>query len=232
MRFKYNPDVKMPLSLSLPVRDAVYTEKDCKGYFGGLLPESFETRKVIAMQHKISANNDFSLLAAIGRDCAGAVSFHSLDEPEHDEDTLLIDGDVLSDKELEDHILSLPKKPLSLGCKLSLAGVQEKTAVVLMNGKIALTKDGNPTTHILKPSIKGFKQSIANEYICMRTARECGLPIPEVSMLKVNNTEFFLIERYDRVINGNKIKRLQQEDFTQALGIWAIDKYDVTFKDC
>jgi serine/threonine-protein kinase HipA len=232
MRFKYNENAHVPLSLSLPIKDIFYSEKACKGYFGGLLPESADTRKIIAMQNKINANNDFALLAAIGRDCAGAVSFHSIGEPEKDEKDLLIDGDVLSDEELEKHIFSLPKKPLSLGRKLSLAGAQEKTAVSVINGKIALAKTDSPTTHILKPAIKEFKQSVANEYICMKTAKECGIDVPKVEIRKINETEFFLIERYDRVIDANRIRRLQQEDFAQALGIWSNDKYEVTFKDC
>ncbi|MFH0702270.1 MAG: type II toxin-antitoxin system HipA family toxin [bacterium] len=232
MHFKYNDNANIPLSLSLPLGDIEYSEKRCRGYFGGLLPESEKIRKIIAMQHKINAKNDFALLATIGRDCAGAVSFHNIDESEQNEDTLLIDGDILSDDDLEKHILNLPKKPLSLGRRLSLAGAQEKTAITLIDGQIALAKCGSPTTHILKPAINSFKQTVANEYICMKAAKECGLTVPNVEMRKINETEFFLIQRYDRCIDGKSIRRLQQEDFAQALGIWAADKYEVTFKDC
>ncbi|NLF83523.1 MAG: type II toxin-antitoxin system HipA family toxin [Candidatus Gastranaerophilales bacterium] len=232
MRFKYNENARIPLSLSLPLSATSYSENRCRGYFGGLLPESEETRRIIAMQHKISTQNDFALLAAIGRDCAGAVSFHDIGEPEQDESVLLIDGDILSDDELEKHILGLPKKPLSLGRKLSLAGAQEKTAVTMIDGKIALARTGSPTTHILKPAIKHFEQTVANEYICMKAAKECGLNAPDVEIRKINNVEIFLIERYDRQISGKNIRRIQQEDFAQALGIWSVDKYEVTFADC
>ena len=232
MRFKYNSDAKTPLSLSLPIIEQVYSEKDCKGYFGGLLPESPDTRRIIAMQNKINPNNDFALLAAIGRDCAGAVSFHEIGEPEKDEHSLLVEGDNITIDELEENIKNLPKKPLSLGRRLSLAGAQEKTAVTVINGKICLAKNSSPTTHILKPAIRAFEQSVANEYICMQAAKMCGLLVPDVQILMANDTEFFLIERFDRQINGEKIIRLQQEDFTQALGIWTDNKYSVTFKDC
>lgn len=232
MRFKYNSDAIIQLSISLPISSVVYNERKCKGYFGGLLPESIDTRKVIAMQNKINATNDFAMLRAIGKDCAGAVSFHAIDDITIDEENLLIEGEIVSDDEIEAHILNLPNQPLSLGRKLSLAGVQEKTAVSLVNGNIALAKEGSPTTHILKPSIKGFQQTVANEYICMKLAKLCNISVPNVEMKKINATEFFLIERYDRVIEGNKIKRLQQEDFAQALGIFSDNKYKVTFKDC
>jgi len=234
MRFRYHESAKQPLSLSLPLDDRWYTEKKCKAYFGGLLPENPSTRSALARQYKINANNDFALLAAIGRDCAGAVSFHPPDEPIHLK--IVFDAqrgiDPLSDDELEAHLLSLPEKPLSLGRRLSLAGAQEKTAVILIDERIGLSKEGNPTTHIVKPSIRGYKDSVANEYICMEAARMIGLEVPQVAMRRVNQTNFFLIERFDRAVGDDSVKRLQQEDFTQALGIWADDKYSVTFKQC
>lgn len=231
MRFKYNKNVQLPLSLSLPIREEAYPEKECKAYFGGLLPENEETRKTLSIKYKINEHNDFALLAAIGFDCAGAVSFHQLDEPQSINDFIPLKGEFVSDAELEKHIKELPIKPY-LGRRLSLAGAQEKTPICVINGKIALPIDGSPTTHILKPPVKRFKQSVSNEYICMETARSIGLSVPKVEIRHAGSTEFFLIERFDRIVKDDEIMRLQHEDFTQALGIWAGDKYNVTFKDC
>jgi serine/threonine-protein kinase HipA len=234
MRFRYLPDAKQGLSLSLPLQEGYFTEKKCKAYFGGLLPESETTRRTLARLYKINAYNDFALLAAIGRDCAGAVSFHPPDEAVQ----LSIEFDVkrgidpLTEDELEAHLLSLPEKPLSLGRRLSLAGAQEKTAIVFIEGRIGLPKRGYPTTHIIKPAIRGYKESVANEYICMEAAQAMGLSVPQVEMRRVKDVDFFMIERFDRHVEGSHVSRLQQEDFTQALGIWAEDKYSVTFKQC
>ena len=231
MRFKYNHDAQIPLSLSLPVIKEVYPEKICKAYFGGLLPEHEETRKTLAIKYKISENNDFALLAAIGHDCAGAVTFHELNEPQVLQEFVEVKGEFLTDEELWKHIKDLPVKPY-LGRRMSLAGAQEKTPVCVIDNKIALPLDGSPTTHILKPPVRRFEQSVANEYICMETARLIGLNVPKTEIRYALDTEFFLIQRYDRVEKNGKIMRLQQEDFTQALGVWVDNKYKVTFRDC
>lgn len=231
MRFKYNQNTFKPLSLSLPIREEIYTEKQCKAYFGGLLPENTEIRKALALRYKINANNDFALLAAIGHDCAGAVSFHRVDDPEIEQAFIPLKGEVVSDEELERLIKELPVNPY-LGRRLSLAGVQEKTPICVIDGKIALPLEESPTTHILKPPIPRFKQSVSNEYICLKAAEAIGLSVPQIEIRWAGNIEFFLIKRFDRIEKNNTIMRLHHEDFTQALGIYTDKKYDVTFKDC
>lgn len=231
MRFQYLKHAQTPLSLSLPIREEIYSEKRCKAYFGGLLPENDTMRKAIATKYKINSNNDFAMIAAIGYDCAGAVSFHKLDEPELNNVFIPLKGQVVSDLELEHHIKELPVKPY-LGRRLSLAGVQEKTPISVINNKIVIPIEGSPTTHILKPSLTRYKESVANEYICLKTAQSIGLVVPEVELRKAGDTEFFLIKRFDRLEKDGEIMRLQHEDFTQALGVWTDNKYNVTFKDC
>jgi serine/threonine-protein kinase HipA len=231
MRFQYSPFSKRPLSFSLPIQKEFFTHKHCQAYFGGLLPENQEIRKTLGRHYQINAHNDFALLAAIGHDCAGAVSFHGMDEPAAEELFIPLKGEVLSEKELEKHINELPIKPY-LGRRLSLAGVQEKTPICVIDGKIALPIAGSPTTHILKPPLTRFKQSVANEYICLKTASAIGLTVPNVEIRKAESIEYFLIRRFDRLERNNQIMRLHHEDFAQALAVAADKKYDITFKDC
>jgi serine/threonine-protein kinase HipA len=231
MRFQYRKDAHKPLSISLPIREEVYTEKQCKAYFGGLLPENPATRKALGVRYKINENNDFALLAAIGHDCAGAVSFHTVDEPEREQTFIPLQGELISDEELEKQIKDLPVRPY-LGRRLSLAGVQEKTPICVINGKMALPVEGSPTTHILKPLLSRFKQSVANEYICLKAAMATGISVPPVEIRQAGSIEFFLIKRFDRIEQNNEIMRLHHEDFAQALGVRADNKYEVTFKDC
>ena len=68
-----NPD-NFPLSQSLPLREAQFKQKECKGFFGGILPEE-GNRKVIAKILQISEKNDFAMLERIGGECAGALTF-------------------------------------------------------------------------------------------------------------------------------------------------------------
>lgn len=236
MEFNYNENAKQQISLSLPLQKEPFKEKVCRAYFGGLLPENRNMREKLAQKYNININDDFKLLEAIGKDCAGAISFHQIDELESVEKDYKIDGTILSDRELKKLIEELPYRPY-MGKRLSLAGAQEKTAVCLIDNKIALPSENVPTTHILKTALPTYIQSIQNEYICMKTAKEIGLDVADVQIRKVDNVEFLLIERFDRfkTIDGSSnisYQRILQEDFAQILGVQSQDKYKVTFKDC
>jgi serine/threonine-protein kinase HipA len=62
------------ISCSLPLQVETFKRKECRAFFGGILPEENQ-RKIIARNLGISANNDFSMLEKIGGECAGALSF-------------------------------------------------------------------------------------------------------------------------------------------------------------
>ena len=241
--FQYSNNADRILSLSLPIQKAPFENKQCRGFFNGLLPESEHTRIVIGKKYGINPKNDFSILQAIGYDCAGAVSFFdSYDEQtpsKYLQETYEIDYTPLSENELEKFIVELPQKPLATGVedmRLSLAGAQDKTSVIVVDGQIGIPKDNVPTSHILKPAINGFNETIENEFICIKTAEKLGIKVPDVKIGYANKTKYFLIQRYDREIIVNKIKRIHQEDFCQASNIPSTYKYQaeggVDFKRC
>lgn len=232
MEFTYDENANKPISLSLPLQKEPFKEKVCRAFFGGLLPENPNMRELLAKKYNINVNDDFKLLKEIGRDCAGALSFHEMTEPQKSYQMLKIEGSILSDEELTKYLEELPYRPY-LGKRLSLAGAQEKTAVCVVNGKIALPNDDIPTTHIIKTALPKYVQSIQNEYICMKAAKEIGLEVAEVEIRKIGEIEFLLVERFDRKYSNNlECERILQEDFAQSLGVQARDKYKVTFKDC
>src|SRR5947207_11502063 len=57
------------ISHSLPLQEGTFKRKECRAFFGGILPEESQ-RKIIAKNLGISANNDFSMLEKIGGECA------------------------------------------------------------------------------------------------------------------------------------------------------------------
>lgn len=241
LEFRYQEDAKRILSLSLPLEKKVFAEKNCKAYFNGLLPESDDVRKAIGERYKINPRNDFSILKAVGYDCAGAVSFTSYESaPENLPcEFKNISGQILSEEELYHYIEKLPQKPLFTsysGLRLSLAGAQEKTAIICINNEIGIPAIDVPTTHILKPAIKGYTESVENEYICMLTAKNLGLEVSDVSIGKAKDIKYLLVKRYDRQVESNKIKRVHQEDFCQCLNIPTAYKYQteggVSTKNC
>jgi serine/threonine-protein kinase HipA len=230
MSFKYaidwlnNPN-SIPISYSLPLREDAYKKNECRGFFAGILPED-KKREIIAKNLGISSGNDYAMLERIGGECAGAITFlpSNYQLPEQSCEYL-----ILSNAELVGIIKELPKRPLMAGergVRLSLAGAQDKIVVTIENNIIKLPLNGAPSTHIIKPVISDFRDIVYNEAFCLQAAKAVGLPVANTSIMSIQDVEFLIIERYDRYITpDNKIARIHQEDFCQALGISPEMKY-------
>lgn len=241
LSFVYDKNAAYPLSLNMPVRSEPYIDKDCRGFFEGLLPEGDNVRQFIGKKYGINYKNEFSLLKAIGYDCAGAVSFtdYESDPKSYRNDFIKIRGKKFTDASLEEYIKGLPLKPLltsSDGLRLSLAGAQDKMAVVLIDDIVSLPEKNVPTTYILKSPIEGIEGSVENEYFCLKTAKAIGLNVCECEIKNTKNINYLLIKRYDREICEDSVRRIHQEDFCQAKQIISINKYEkeggISIKDC
>lgn len=213
-----------PLSLSLPLREDAYPDEKARPFFTNLLPES-TVREAVARKLGISPRNEFALLNALGGECAGAV-------------TLLPQGAApenqsgyreLSSETFREIILELPQKPFLAGedgIRLSLAGAQDKLPVCLKGDRIFLPRGSSPSSHIIKPNIKGIERSVRNEVFCMALAKRIGLTVPHVRMMEIPE-EIYVVERYDRYRDEKgEVNRLHQEDFCQASGLMAEAKYE------
>lgn len=232
LEFTYRPnyllsDRAIAISVSMPLQEAPFADRIARPYFSGLLPDEGARRR-LARAIGISSDNDFGLLEVIGGECAGALSLMPAGYPLPE----LVEEppEPLSDKQLADILGLLRTRPLLggvLDIRLSLAGAQNKLAVCRVNGQIALSKGGQPTTHILKPGIDGLDGTVENEVFCMRLAKKVGLNAPKVYKDQAGDVPYYLVERYDRVTHANgSIKRLHQEDFCQALSIAPHLKYE------
>lgn len=239
--FTYAQNAKQPLSLSLPIRPEPYEDKECRGFFEGLLPEGEQVRAEVGKKYGINPKNEFSLLKAIGYDCAGAISFDNYEENpcNYKNEFIKISGKIFTNSTLEEYINELPLKPLltnSDGLRLSLAGAQDKMAVILLNNQVALPAINVPTTHIIKPAIKHIENSIENEYICLKVAEKAGLNVCNAEIRETENLKYLLIKRYDRETIDNKVRRIHQEDFCQAKNIASTFKYEreggIKISDC
>lgn len=217
----------IPLSFSLPLQEAKFNNSQCRGFFSGLLPES-EVREVVAKNLGISAKSDFSMLREIGGECAGALSFIV---PGQEQTVHAHDNKHLTDSEFAGILRSLPQRPLLAGVKdirLSLAGAQEKLAIIYDDSGIALPLGSAISTHIVKPDLVKFPDIIYNEELCMQLAQLIGLQTADAQIKFANTTPYLLIKRYDRMQSGHTdkpIERIHQEDFCQALGIISDRKY-------
>jgi len=227
-----------PISRSLPKRKEPFDRRRTRPFFAGLLPDE-TVREVVARILGVSERNDFSLLKALGGDIAGALTIL----PE-DEIPVVYNGAAattpLTDDELAQLIEVLPKRPFlagETGVRMSLAGAQTKLPVVLADGKIALPAPGQPTTHILKPSLPLYPATTENEAFIMQLADAIGLVVAPVQPCRVKDKTYLLVTRYDREFDlSGRVRRLHQEDFCQALSITPERKYasegGPTFKSC
>ena len=210
-----------PLSASLPKREEPFSRRECRPFFGGLLPEDRQ-RNAAAQALGVSSGNDFALLDGLGGDVAGALQLLPPGEPPTEPDFDRQPA-ALDEAGLIGVLDALPTRPLLAGeegLRLSLAGAQSKLPVVLVDGAIALPVHGRPTTHILKPPIARFPGTTENEAFAMQLAATIGLDVAPVEPRVVGNREFLLVERYDRSLDSDgSIRRVHQEDFCQALSV-------------
>ncbi len=219
----------IPLSHSLPLRQERFRQKECRGFFAGILPEEAK-REMIARNLGISARNDYAMLERIGGECAGAVTFLPHGEPMPDWHYRYRE---LSEEELAAILEELPRRPLLAGeegIRLSLAGAQDKLAVRVEGSAIRIPLGGAPSTHILKPNVGRFEGVVFNEAYCMRLAAAAGLPAAAVETRETAGISYLLVERYDRHHRlapdaAPMVERVHQEDFCQALGIISKQKY-------
>jgi serine/threonine-protein kinase HipA len=221
----------IPLSLSLPLQLEPFSPELSKAFFANLLPEG-QLRDHFASKYRISADDDFGLLAALGGDCAGALALYpggpefSLEKKSPIYKHLTEDdlGKLLDEAYIMD--------PSFLGederTRLSLAGVQDKLPIAIHGDTISLPLDGSPSTHILKPPNHRFPTLVENEAFCMTLAKAMGLTVPATSLRRVRDNELiYLVERYDRKVDKDGVtSRIHQEDFCQATGTSYRQKYE------
>lgn len=227
--FQYEPSwlagaAAHALSVRLPLRPEPFPDDAARPFFSNLLPEA-RIRELIAKGLGVSDKNDFKLLEELGGECAGAISLlREGSEP-------AADGKYrpVTSKDLDGMIEEMPRRPLLTakeGMRLSLAGAQNKLPVYVKEGKVYLPTGSYSSSHILKPKIPEFADTVENEVFCMLLAGKCGLPAPEVSIFGGKH-RCCLVERYDRTLGANAIPvRLHQEDFCQALGYGYDQKYE------
>jgi serine/threonine-protein kinase HipA len=231
LSFTYNEDYLASssariISVSMPLTETAYTNTTAKPFFSGLLPDE-SSRNRLANALGVSDTNAFGMLEIIGGDCAGALALYPHDSDMNKHNAV---DEVLDEKQLDNLLKELSGNPLLGGRKdirLSLAGAQDKLAVKVHDDKVMLVKNGEPTTHILKPAIQGLKGTSQNEAFCMMLARRVGLNAPHVQFSTTENTAYILVERFDRdSSDNNAIQRLHQEDFCQALSVPPELKYE------
>ena len=223
------------ISVGLPLEEKTFDAKRTRIFFEGLLPEGF-TRRCVAEWMHMDENDYVSILAGLGRECLGAIKIV-------DESDEIIQPEYRKLSAQEVYALAsegaTESAELIAKSHLSLTGASGKVGLYFdkKEEKWYLPIGEAPSTHIVKQSHVRLKKIVANEQLCLMTAKNLGIDVPESFIVTTDGddeTVLFATKRYDRkfiedakMLNGMAVPhRLHQEDFAQALGIAAVNKYE------
>jgi serine/threonine-protein kinase HipA len=182
----------------------------------GLLPEG-RALQTLADRAGLATSDTFGLLARYGRDVAGAlvISAEGSEERRFGVEPYTPESLLEEIENLEDHPLGTHDDS-----ELSLAGLQDKLLLIrLRDGSWGRPLRGRPSTHILKVDNLRYPGLIEAEAHCLLLARAVGLSDVEVELEAIGANRCLIVSRFDREVDGEKVRRIHQEDLLQALGI-------------
>lgn len=223
------------ISVSLPIQKEPFSAHRTRVFFDGMLPEGF-MRKSLANNMHIDEDDYLSILHYLGKECIGAIR---IGEPGEADEAVY---EEIRSRQIEQLASegTIRSSEFVIKAHLSLTGASGKVGLYFdkQNNKWYLPGGLAPSTHIVKQSHIRLDGIVTNEQISMMTAKKCGIDIPESFIINVglgmDSEVLFATRRYDRIItNESKVIgglrcpfRLHQEDFAQALGIDASNKYE------
>lgn len=223
-----------PVSLSLPLREDRYVGDPVIAVFDNLLPDNDDIRRRVAARSEADGTDPYSLLAAIGRDCVGALQF--LPDGEDPGNAGEVKARPVSDEDIAGRLSNLQTAPLGMSedkaFRISIAGVQDKTALLHWKGHWHVPQGATATTHILKPQIGqrdpyDLTRSVENEHMCLAILGALDLPTARTEIADFAGTRALVVERFDRrwSKDGRRLLRVPQEDCCQALSVPPTRKY-------
>lgn len=231
-QFQYTPSWlelthSYPLAPYLPLQQPAHmdtgSQRPVQWFFDNLLPEE-TARQLLAKDLKVSVEDAFGLLEAIGAETAGALTLlpPGTDIPK---------GDIapINHDELSRRIRNLPRTPMNnrQRKRMSLAGAQHKMLVIQHHQHLYEPIGQMASTHILKPEHSQpdiFHFTVRNEYTVMTLAKACGIDVPKVQ-INYAPEAYYLIDRFDRTGRYPNFQRIHVLDGCQMLGLAAHAKY-------
>ncbi len=238
--FQYDPgwldwEHALPISMSLPLREDRYVGEPVIAVFDNLLPDPEPVRRRIAERTGAEGHDAYNLLARLGRDCVGALQI--LPDGQDPGPAGTVEGRAIDDDEIARKVRNLAGAPLGLDddgdFRISIAGAQEKTALLYWKDKWHIPRGTTATTHIVKPQIGvlpngiDFTRSVENEHLCLKLTAALGLPSAHTEIVEFHGERVLVIERFDRRwTTDGRLLRLPQEDCCQALSVPSSLKYD------
>lgn len=247
-RFTYDTDwmtspacrslsLSLPISASAEIRGAVVAH-----YFDNLLPDNERIRKRLKARYSTKSDRTFDLLEAIGRDCVGAVQLLPPGTKPTNFDR--VSYEPLNEAGVAAQLRMAPSLPgygadTHTDFRISIAGAQEKTALLKVGKQWCVPTGSTPTSHIFKLPlglVGGYQydlsHSVENEWLSLKFLAALGLPVASAEIGQFEEQKALIVERFDRRWMPTRagkprwLARLPQEDFCQVLGIAPDHKYE------
>jgi len=226
-----------PLSLSMPLRPTPHQGIKVAAYFDNLLPDNRRVRERLQQRFGARSSASFDLLAEIGRDCVGAIQILPIDAPRPN--VRAIDSEPIGESQIEALLKGLLTTPIGRAdqgddFRISLAGAQEKTALLDLGSGWRKPPGASQKTHILKLPIGSggggidLTTSVENEWLCAELLKLYGMAVAECRMDRFGAQKALVVKRFDRRLaaDGSWILRLPQEDCCQVFGVPSDHKYE------
>lgn len=233
-----------PLSVTIPLKEHAYSDHVITPWLANLLPEE-QQLLTLSRALGLSSTDALAILKEIGGDTAGAISIGEPSDKTAWSYRPITDYYATQNPQeaLSAHFKDLGRRPFLAGedgVRLSLAGGQKKTALAVLDAagapklglpekgdQLAIPMSGAPSTVIIKPDNPNLPCIVENEAYCLTLAGLIGMVVAEVGIIDVGSRTALAVARYDRTTRKDgSLRRLHQEDFAQANGIFPSQKYE------
>lgn len=227
--FRYHPDYLdgpgPDVATSLPRSEAPvsFPGGAVPPFFAGLLPEG---RRLTALRSavKTSADDELSLLLAVGRDTVGDVQIL----PPGSEPAPVAPLIEVQTRWDEARFADLVAEA-GIVDPVGIPGIQDKVSARMIAVPVARSGE----RFILKIDPPEFPHVVENEAYFLRLARHVRLPAARASVVRdIDDRPGLLVTRFDRLAKPDGSSgTLACEDACQVLGRWPADKYLVSAEE-
>ncbi|WP_405282512.1 HipA domain-containing protein [Gaopeijia maritima] len=229
--FQYEPDYLaaggQAVATSLPLgeeRLVTHSAGALPPFFAGLLPEGRRLH-LLRSALKTSADDELSLLLAVGADTVGDVQVipEHVALPDEVQPTLLVED--WATVRFREFLVRSAGGAMGVD-RVALPGVQDKVSARMINLPVARRGE----RFFLKLDPPEFPHLVVNDMFFLRAARQSGLETAEAELVRDGEgVPGLLVRRFDRRADATgRVRARAQEDACQVLKRYPADKYRVT----